>query len=413
LGIAVTTAVATMALDVGDRVGRELRAFGANIALTPAVDGLPVSVGGVDYRPVGSGAFLAESELVKLRKIFWRNNIMAFAPYLYLPGTVEGRQVVLVGSWFDKQLSVDKSESFRTGLKSLQQTWKVEGHWPADEDSSGCLVGRRLAAALGLAPGAEVAFLAANVPTPNAAADVTRPTAMGTLRLQVRGVLESGGEQDDQIIAPLAVVQGLAGAEGKFRRADVSALTKPEDAFARSDVTKLSTEEFDRWYCTPYVSAICYQIQQAIPGAEAKPVYRVAETEGRILGRVGLLMALLAAAALITSALAVASMMLATVLERRAEIGLYKSLGATNSRVAAILLLEAMLVGLLGGLAGYFAGSLMARHLGALVFGLPAGFHWVVLPPALALALLVTLAGAAWPLARGLKLVPVAVLRND
>ena len=78
LGIAVATAVATIALDVGDGVGRELRSFGANISLAPAADGLPISVGGADYRPAGSGAFLAESELVKLKRIFWRNNILAF-----------------------------------------------------------------------------------------------------------------------------------------------------------------------------------------------------------------------------------------------------------------------------------------------------------------------------------------------
>ncbi len=413
LGIAVATAVATIALDVGDRVGRELRSFGANISLAPAADGLPISVGGADYRPAGSGAFLAESELVKLKKIFWRNNIMAFAPYLYLPGAVRGRRVVLVGSWFDKELSIDKSESVRTGLKRLQQTWKVQGQWPADDDPSGCLVGRRLAETLGVEPGASLRFVADDVESPERAATLPRAEASRTALLAVRGILDSGGDEDNQLLAPLGTLQALADAEGKFRRAEVSALTKPEDAFAGSDVTKLSTEEFDRWYCTPYVSAICYQIEQAIPGVEAKPVYRVAETEGRILDRVSVLMALLAAAALVTATFAVASMMLATVLERRAEIGLYKSLGATNKRVAAIFLIEAVLVGLLGGAAGYLIGSLMARRLGTLVFGVAAEIHWIILPAALALAVLVTLVGAAWPLARGLRLAPVTVLHNE
>ncbi|MGH9650655.1 MAG: ABC transporter permease, partial [Terriglobales bacterium] len=66
LGIAVATAVATIALDVGDKVGRELRSFGANISITPAADSLPVSVGGVEYRPALPGAFLAETDLLKL-----------------------------------------------------------------------------------------------------------------------------------------------------------------------------------------------------------------------------------------------------------------------------------------------------------------------------------------------------------
>lgn len=405
LGIAVAAAVASLALDVGDRVGRELRSFGANIALTPAADGLPVMVGGVDLRPVGSGAFLDEGDLVKLKKIFWRHNIMAFAPYLSLPGSVEGRRAVLVGSWFQKTLVVDKSESVTTGLKSLHQTWKVSGAWPSDDDPSGCLVGQRLAAALGTAPGSTLEFR----PDASQTSSVTSEPR----QLTVRGILEAGGEQDDQIIAPLATVQMLAGLPGKYRRAEVSALTKPEDAFARSDVTRMTPQDFDRWYCTPYVSAICYQMQQAIPGIEARPVYRVAETEGRILDRVGILMALLAGGALVSATLAVASMMLATVLERRGEIGLYKSLGATNARVASIFLLEALVVGLVGGLGGYFAGSLMAHHLGKLIFGLPAEMHWVILPGAVALAVIVTLAGSAWPIAMGLRLAPAAVLHDE
>ena len=401
LGIAVTAAVASMSLDVGDRVGRELRSFGANISITPAADGLPVTVGGVDIRPVGSGAYLGEDDLIKLKKIFWRHNIMAFAPYLFLPGSVDGHRVVLVGSWFEKSLAVDKSETIQTGLKSLHQTWKVSGAWPSDEDANACLVGKRVAAALGVKSGSTVEFK----PESSQSSE--------TRTLTVRGILEAGGEQDDQIIAPIATVQALAGLPGKFRRAEVSALTKPEDDFARSDVTKMSLADFDRWYCTPYISAICYQVQQAIPGVEARPVYRVAETEGRILDRVGILMALLAAGALVSAALAVASMMLATVLERRAEIGLYRALGATNARVAAIFLIEALVVGLAGGVAGYFSGSLMAHHLGKIIFGIPAEMHWIILPAAVAMAVVVTLAGSAWPIASGLKLAPAAVLHDE
>src|SRR5579863_9993580 len=104
LGITVATAVATIALDVGDRVGRELRSFGANISVTPAADGLPVEIGGVDYRPAGSGACLAERDLVQLKRIFWRNNITAFAPFLYVPALVQAGThslpTVVVGTWF-------------------------------------------------------------------------------------------------------------------------------------------------------------------------------------------------------------------------------------------------------------------------------------------------------------------------
>ena len=427
LGIAAATTVATIAIDVGDKVSRELRSFGANISITPAADGLPVAVGGVDYRPAGEGAFLAESDLVKLKRIFWRHNIVAFAPFVYAPASIAGRPTVVIGTWFDESIQVEKSDVFRTGLKELHPAWKVEGGWPndgdAEGDAPGCLVGKRLARTLGAKPGqtidiridqpppAKGSIVPAGIASGNSDGHPSGP-ATPVARFTIRGILESGGPEDDQVFAPLAAVQKLAGLEGKIRRVEVSALTTPEDAFARADVTKLNGEEFDRWYCTPYASSIAYQIRQVIPGAEAKPVYQVADTEGKIMDRVGVLMWALVVAALATAALAVASMMLANVLERRAEIGLFKSLGATDARVATLFMLEALVIGLAGGVAGYLGGTVLARSLATAVFGTPSGVHWVILPAALAMALLVALAGSALPLARVLKFSPAVVLRD-
>ncbi len=405
LGIAVTAAVATLALDVGDKVSRELRSFGANLSVTPAADGLPVAVGGIDYRPAGAGAFLPESALASLKKIFWRNNIVAFAPFLYVPASLEGQPVVVMGSWFETAMPVDKSEVFITGLEKLHPTWKVTGQWPADDDPKGALVGRRLAERLNLHVGQALTIAAPR-------GGNAQPSPSSPVEFVVSGILDTGGPEDSQVLAPLASVQRWAGLEGKVRRIEISALTKPEDAFARSDVSRLTGAEFDRWYCTPYVSAIAYQIQQAIPAAQARPVYHVAETEGRILNRVSVLMALLVVAALVAAGLAVASMMLATVLERRAEIGLFKALGATDARVAAVFLLEACAIGLLGGVAGFIFGSFLASRLALTVFGSAVSVHWVILPVCLGAALIVTLAGSALPLGQALRIAPSLALRD-
>src|SRR5271166_5318438 len=82
LGMAVATAALSVALDVGDRLAKEFRSLGANLVVTPQADSLPLEIGGVDYRPVNAGAYLPESDLPKLKTIFWRHNIMAFTPIL-------------------------------------------------------------------------------------------------------------------------------------------------------------------------------------------------------------------------------------------------------------------------------------------------------------------------------------------
>ena len=422
LGMAVVTAVSTVALDVGDKINRELRSFGANIRVTPAADGLAVVVGGMDYRPAGAGAFLAEDSLPKLKKIFWRNNILAFVPYLSVPATVRGRRVTLTGTWFVKKIQVDPSEVFSTGLDKMHPAWRVRGRWPKLDDEMGCLIGRRVAEAFKMEPGQTLKVETGNwkLETENSklgnggSRPGNRDSTIGerSLTFQVRGILETGGPEDEQIFASLETVQRLTGLDGRIRRLEVSALTKPEDDFARADTSRMTAEQYDRWYCTPYVRSIATQIQQALPGSEAKPVFQVAETEGKILNRVGALMALLGVAALVAAGLAMSSMMLATVLERRAEIGLFKSLGATDARVATIFLLEASVIGLVGGLTGYAAGTLLASHLTLTVFGLPAEGHWIIFPGAVALALIVTLASSALPLLAGLRVSAAVALRD-
>ena len=396
LGITVATAVATIALDVGDRVSRELRSFGANISVTPAADGLPVEIGGVDYRPAGSGAFLAERDLVQLKHIFWRNNITAFAPFLYVPALVQtgahSLAMVVVGTWFAHPMAVSKSETFVTGLAQLHPAWRVDGAWPEDGNASACLVGRRLARSLDVHAGQSI--------------------TIGGTAFTVTGILDAGGAEDDQLLAPLESVQKLGGLEGKVRQIEVSALTKPDDNLARTDPSQMNAADFERWSCANYASTVAYEIEQAIPGSEAQPVYHVSETEGRIMNRVSVVMWILVAAGLITAGLAVASMMLASVLERHTEIGLFKSLGATDTRVATLFLLEASALGGLGGIVGYLAGSLLARRLAVTVFGLPSSVHWVLFPAAVAVAVAVALIGSAVPLARALKVSPAVVLRD-
>ncbi|HXJ94483.1 MAG TPA: ABC transporter permease [Terriglobia bacterium] len=402
LGITAATVVATLALDVGDQVSRELRSFGANITVVSAADGPAVTVGGVDYRPAAVGAFLHESDLPSLKKIYWANNITAFAPFLYAPASLAGRRLVLIGSWVNHSVPIGRSESFRTGLRDLHLSWRVRGQWPDDADAHACLVGASLARAARLDPGSMLSLT-----NPDVGVD-----GQQAYTCHVSGVVETGGAEDEQVMAPLGAVQAFAGQPGRVRRIEVSALTKPEDGFARRDPKSMTPDEFERWSCSPYVSSIDYQIEQAIPGSSARPVFPVTETQGRILGRIGSLMLAFAAIALVTACLAVASMMLASVIERRAEIGLYQSLGATRARVAAIFLLEGSALGLAGGAAGYLAGTLLAHYLGRIVFGASPALHGTLLPAVLLVALLVTWAGSAVPLARGLQ-EPAAVALRD
>jgi putative ABC transport system permease protein len=417
LGTAAASAPADIALDVGDRMSRELKSFGANLVVVPRGGSAPVRVGGADFSSLRVPAYLAAADVLRVKDNFWKNNILAFAPLLDVSAEVSAagappRAVVLRGAWFDRPFQLDggstpaprsggSGDAPRTGLRPLNPFWVVEGTWP-EEPGAGpaALVGRGLAKALGVHAGDRLAV---------------RTAATDETFFTVSGVLATGGEEDGMVLAPLEAVQRAAALDGRVSRVLVSALTTPESAvYERKalDPRALGPREFESWSCTPFVSSIAYEIEQSWPGAEARVVRRVADAEGAVLGRASGLMILVAIMGVFGAALTVASALTAGILERRVEIGLLKSLGARDATVIGLFLAEAAILALVGGLAGSAAGAWLARLLSASVFDSPVAIRPVSIPLAVACALGITLLGSILPVRRIAGFRPAEVLRG-
>lgn len=88
LGTTAVTAMLALATTIGDRIHKELAVYGANIIVYPKADQLEVKVGGVDIKPASSGTNLKESDLAKLKTIFWANNITGISPELSFKGKI-------------------------------------------------------------------------------------------------------------------------------------------------------------------------------------------------------------------------------------------------------------------------------------------------------------------------------------
>src|SRR5207302_2563452 len=82
LGVGVATAMIAVATDIGDKISRELRSYGANLIVTPQEDTMDVEIGGVNLKPPSDGGYLNEADLPKIKGMFWRNNIIGFVPML-------------------------------------------------------------------------------------------------------------------------------------------------------------------------------------------------------------------------------------------------------------------------------------------------------------------------------------------
>ena len=404
LGVAVATAMIAVATDIGDKMNRELRSYGANLIVTPQEDTLDVEVGGVNLKPPSDGAFLNEADLPKIRGTFWHNNIVGFSPMLPVNVKVgsgsDAKEVTLVGTYFNKPLSFGK-EDFRTGVSITHPWWKVlcgdgkesrDCAWPAD-DSQNVVLGEHQAARLGKQPGDTL--------------------EISGRQLTISGILSTGAAEDDQIVAPLALAQQILGKPGAVRRVYVSALAKPQDALAVRDPKTMTPEVYDRWYCSPYVQSIAYQLQEVIPHSHAEQIRQVAQNEGTVLSRIKGLMLLVTLAALFASALAVSAAMATAIFERRVEVGLMKALGASSLAVSAIFFAEALLLAIAGGIAGFSAGALLAHRIGRSIFNSQISIEPVLFPVILAIAVLVSFAGSAAAIRRAVKFDPVFALRGE
>ena len=397
LGASLATAMLNVMFGVGDKVNHELKTYGANIRVVPQTASLLSDIYGVDG---GSEKFLREDELGKIKTIFWAFNIVDYAPYLEADVFIAGKKVGVTGTWFNHHLSLPTGEELDTGMISMKSWWHVTGgSWLRDSDKDSVMVGRELAEELNLNAGDSI-FLKGNAESRT---------------FVVKSIFDGGGEEDSRIFMNLHDVQALAGKDGLINSIEVSALTSPDNELARraaQNPESLTNAERETWYCTAYVSSICYQIQEVISNAVAKPVRQVAESEGAILGKTQLLMLLITVLSLIASALGISNLVTASVMERSKEIGLLKAIGAHDTPVAWLVLTEIIITAILGGLVGYFAGCGFAQIIGRTVFGSAIAVTPVVIPLVAILIFLVTLLGSVPSIRMILALEPAEVLHG-
>ncbi|WP_312982586.1 ABC transporter permease [Atlantibacter sp.] len=399
LASGLISALLAVSIDIGDKMSRELKSYGANILIEPAGQAALPALFSEQSNPLSGQDFLDEKELPNIKDIFWRNNIVGFAPLLGGEVMLNGKPVNILGTFFNQPVDVPDEEDYRIGQQAVSPYWQVTGAWPQEPVAAQpqTLVGQTLAKRLGLKTG-----------------DVLTLQGEKTVQtVTVSGLLASGGDEDNQLVMPLSIAQTLLGLPGKVQAIRVSALTVPENELsrrARENLDALNAEEYDLWYCTAFVSSIAHQLEEAISGSVVRPIWQVAASEGVVIDKIQLLLAVVTLAALVAAAMGIASLMTSTIMERANEIGLMKALGARQWQIMLLFYLEAASSGLLGGAAGCVAGWGLAKSIGLMLFDAPLNFAWVVVPCVLVVAVLISLIGTWFPARRIARLYPVEVL---
>ena len=393
IGAAVVTALFTVSLGVGDQIGQEFAKYGANLILQPQSNTVEVGLPGVSLGSVTEQKYINESDLWMIKTIQYRANVLGFAPFLYqMVNATHGsnaQKVVLAGTYFNKTIQIlqpaspqDPSE-FTTGVADISSWWKVTGNWITDQnDTTSAIVGSNVAQKLNLSVGDSFSI--------SYAGEQNGTAVTNAKDLRVVGIADTGGAEDNQIFVNLPVAQDLSARQGKVDTVQLSALCIR---------------------CP--VEAIAAGIQDKMPGIQATTIKQLTNAEMGTLDRYQSMMALVTAVALLASTMGIFTTMTANVSERRREIGLMKSIGAENRKIASVFLAEATITGLVGGLLGFGVGGVLALFIGLDVFSTAIPLSWEALAVVMPIAIGVSLLASAVPVRRATAIEPAVVLRGE
>jgi putative ABC transport system permease protein len=358
VGITTVVSLISMTRMMNDDISNKLDAFGANILIIPRSEDLALSYGGMNFGGVSIDVqSLKESDLPKIRNIEVRDNVNTVSPKLIGVVEIEGKRVPLMGVVFEEELR-------------LKKWWKVKGARPKAQDE--VLLGNEAAVQLFKSAGDTLSIQRRGV--------------------RVAGILEETGSQDDFVIfADLKFVQEVLKKPGFLSLIDVSAFCN-----------------------TCPIEEIVRQISKELPHAKVTAVKQTLETKMETLDQFRKFSVGISVIVLLIGGLIVFTSMMASVNERKREIGIFRAIGFRRSHVVKIIFLEAFVVGVLAGTLGYVLGLVVAKVMGPVITGTKAG---VAVDPWLGLGALLLSAGigilsSAYPALHASKLDPTVALRS-
>jgi putative ABC transport system permease protein len=359
IGVIIATmtvvGVITIASAGQARIYSQLEKYGANLSILPATKSLSAGLGDLNLGTVTVGeTYIAEDKLPQIRqiadgeirkalKIEGNDNIAVIAPSLLVQAEVKDTPVIMVG--------IDPD-----GEKLIKSWWRVaEGNYFNGPQQA--VIGSQVAQQLKMKVGDTFPL--------DQAGNVT-----------VIGILDETGSNDDyQVFVPLALVQSAFNKTGLISAIDVRALCNA---------------------CP--VEVISDAINKEIPGVRAVAVKQVAATEMGMLDKINKLMLALGAVTLIVGGFGVLNTLMTSVHERIKDIGIMRAVGASRNQIIKAFIYEAIIIGVIGGLLGYAAGTMLAYVAAPLIFeGTSVSFVPIYLPISLVLAILIAIVSTLYP----------------
>ncbi|KFI95266.1 saly-type abc antimicrobial peptide transport system permease component [Bifidobacterium stellenboschense] len=415
VGAATLFCLAMICIAVPQQMNQEMRAYGANLIVTPTgdagsgagaeSDASSSGDAGSSSGTSGTGSSDAKSTGIDAAMVKHTTEMVAakgsqkHATYRYENVRVNAAPYVMAG--------VDAAQ-----VRNLNHHWVVDGSWPT---AGKVLVGRDVADAMGLKVGGSITIgyrasdnassssaSTAESPESDAASQSAQSSQQmrdgrvnsdimdttGT-EFRVAGIVDTGGSEDSIIYATNADVDKLTGVK---RGVDVI-----EYSSGASDLNALVTSIND-------MTSMHVKAQQ---------VTKITASDTRIITMLQTLFWIVSLVVLVLTLVGVGTTISSIVSQRRNEIGLRKALGASSAAIGVEFYVESAMYGLIGGLVGTAIGYGLASWLCVAVFERAIAFNWALGVASVVLAALVAVVASIPPVHRATRIDPAIVLREE
>lgn len=356
----ITTVVTLISITrmMNEDISNKLDEYGANILILPRSDALSLSYGGLRLGGVAVDAqTLRDSDIPKIRQIEVRENINTVSPKLIDVVNIEGKKIPLMG--------VQIQEEVR-----LKKWWMVHGAIPKNEEE--VLLGSEVAVQLSKTTGDILSINGRSV--------------------RIAGILDETGSQDDFLIfGDLNFVQRIVNKPGALSLIEVSAFCN-----------------------TCPIEKIVQQISEELPHAKVTAIKQTIQTKMETLDHLKKFSIGISTIVLFIGGLIVFTNMMASVNERKREIGIFRAVGFRKSHVMHIIFLEALIMAVIAGILGYIFGQGLSQIIGPIVTGMERGKLFldpILAMSAILLSVFVGILSCAYPAIRASKMDPTDALR--
>lgn len=165
--------------------------------------------------------------------------------------------------------------------------------------------------------------------------------------------------------------------------------------------------------CSEISKGLVQKINKLLPDAKVVTITQIVQTQvntNRIMNKLSLAMLIII---VIISIASISNYMFANVYERRREIGIYMAMGSKPSWIVKVFMLKALYIGLIGGVLGYFIGTVMALILGPKLMNIPVVPVPILGVYAVAVSVAISLGASIFPVIQATKVDPFVIMQED